>query len=194
MKTIKLYFLLISVLFCSIGCNRSQSDDNLLTIEELEAKSEELSLYSVANYALQDSLVFTREDGSVEGFVVNIVQSLRLKEASADINELTGEVTDFSFWEYEHSIQLENDSLRLLTYISICQDNKYMGGVNFTYKDGSFKIAKYRAKKENDKFSLISSSGSLCVFQKNIGITEFTDDEGHKWILKEHIKNTCRHN
>ena len=51
MKTTKLYFLWISLLFCAIGCNRSQLD-NLLTIEELEIKSEELSLYSVANYTL----------------------------------------------------------------------------------------------------------------------------------------------
>ena len=189
MKTIKLYFLLISLLFCSIGCDRSQPDVNLLTIEELETKSEELSSYSVANYTLQDSLFFTREDGSIEGFAVNLVQSGRLQEVSADIDELTGKKTDFSLWEYGHSIQLESDSLQVLVGISIRQDNKYKGGVNFTYKDDTFKILKYRAKKENDKFSLISSSGSLCIFQKNIGITEFADDEGHKWILKEHKRN-----
>jgi hypothetical protein len=188
MKTTKLCFLLICLSFCVIGCDRSQSDVDLLTIEELEAKSEELSLYSVVNYTLQDSLFFTREDGSIEGFAVNLVQSRRLQELSADINELTGEVTDFSLWEYGHSIQLESDSLQVLAGISIRQDNKYKGGVNFTYKDDTFKILKYRAKKENDKFSLISSSGSLCIFQKNIGITEFADDEGHKCILKEHKK------
>ena len=66
MKTIKLYFLLISLLFCVIGCDRSQPDVDLLTIEELEAKSEELSSYSVGNYTLQDSLFFTREDGSID--------------------------------------------------------------------------------------------------------------------------------
>ena len=60
--------------------------------------------------------------------------------------------------------------------------------MDFTYKDGTFKLFKYRPKKENDKFSFISSSGSLCIFEKNIGITEFADDEGHKWILKEHKK------
>lgn len=191
MKTTKLYFLLICLSFCSIGCDRSQPDVNLLTIEELEAKSEELSSYSVANYTLQDSLFFTREDGSIEGFVVNVVQPVRLQEiVMADINEITGKVieTGVSLWEYGHSIQLESDSLQVLAGISIRQDNKYKGGVNFTYKDGTFKILKYRAKKENDKFSLISSSDSLCIFQKNIGITEFADDEGHKWILKKHKK------
>lgn len=191
MKTTKLCFLLISLLFCSIGCDRSQPDVDLLTIEELEAKSEELSLYSVVNYTLQDSLFFTREDGSIEGFVVNVVQPVRLQEiVMADINEITGKVieTGVSLWEYGYSIQLESDSLQVLVGISIRQDNKYKGGVNFTYKDDTFKILKYKAKKENDKFSLISSSGSLCIFQKNIGITEFADDEGHKWILKEHKK------
>ena len=188
MKTTKLCFLLICLSFCVIGCDRSQSDVDLLTIEELEAKSEELSLYSVVNYTLQDSLFFTREDGSIEGFAVNLVQSGRLQEVSIDIDELTGKETDFSLWEYGHSIQLESDSLQVLAGISIRQDNKYKGGVNFNYKDDTFKILKYRAKKENDKFSLISSSGSLCIFQKNIGITEFADDEGHKWILKEHKK------
>lgn len=188
MKTTKLCFLLICLSFCVIGCDRSPSDVDLLTIEELEAKSEELSLYSVVNYTLQDSLFFTREDGSIEGFAVNLVQSGRLQEVSADIDESTGKEPDFSLWEYGHSIQLESDSLQVLAGISIRQDNKYKGGVNFTYKDDTFKILKYRAKKENDKFSLISSSGSLCIFQKNIGITEFADDEGHKWILKEHKK------
>ena len=191
MKTTKLYFLLICLSFCVIGCDRSQPDVDLLTIEELETKSEELSSYSVANYTLQDSLFFTREDGSIEGFVVNVVQPVRLQEiVMADINEITGKVieTGVSLWEYGYSIQLESDSLQVLVGISIRQDNKYKGGVNFTYKDGTFKILKYRAKKENDKFSLISSSGSLCIFQKNIGITEFADDEGHKWILKEHKK------
>lgn len=192
MKTTKLCFLLICLSFCVIGCDRSQPDVDLLTIEELEAKSEELSLYSVVNYTLQDSLFFTREDGSIEGFVVNVVQPVRLQEiVMADINEITGKVieTGVSLWEYGYSIQLESDSLQVLVGISIRQDNKYKGGVNFIYKDDTFKILKYRAKKENDKFSLISSSGSLCIFQKNIGITEFADDEGHKWILKEHKRN-----
>ena len=186
MKTTKLCFLLICLLFCVIGCDRSQPDVDLLTIEELEAKSEELSLYSVVNYTLQDSLFFTREDGSIEGFAVNLVHSGRVREI---VKPLTGKETDFSLWEYGHSIQLESDSLQVLAGISIRQDNKYKGGVNFIYKDDTFKILKYRAKKENDKFSLISSSGSLCIFQKNIGITEFADDEGHKWILKEHKRN-----
>ena len=86
MKTTKLYFLLICLSFCVIGCDCSQPDVDLLTIEELEAKSEELSLYSVVNYTLQDSLFFTREDGSIEGFAVNLVQSGRLQEVSTEID------------------------------------------------------------------------------------------------------------
>ena len=31
MKTTKLCFLLISLLFCSIGCDRSQSNDDMLS-------------------------------------------------------------------------------------------------------------------------------------------------------------------
>ena len=191
MKKEKLFIIGVFLLVCTIGCNRRNHSIDLLTIEELETESEELALYTVANYTLEDSVFFTREDGFIEEFVVNLVQSARLLEnPMQDMNEITGEIieTGSSVWEYGHTIILENDSLKVLAGISIRQDNTYRGGVDFTYKDGTFKLFKYKPKKENDKFSFISSSGSLCIFEKNIGITEFADDEGHKWILKEHKK------
>jgi hypothetical protein len=190
MKTIKLYFLLISLLFCSIGCDRSQPDVNLLTIEELEAKSEELSSYSVANYTLQDSLFFTREDGFIEGFAVNVVHSGRVREnCKNDINEFTGEIieTGVSLWEYGHSLGLKNDSLELGTYIGIRQDGIYKSNLIFD-RNENYKYIKTRVKINNSNISLVSQEEYSCVLKRNVGIVEFTDNNGHKWILKEHKK------
>ena len=192
MKTIKLYFLLISLLFCSIGCDRSQPDVNLLTIEELEAKSEELSSYSVANYTLQDSLFFTREDGSIEGFAVNVVHSGRVREiVMADINEFTGEIieTGVSLWEYGHSLSLKSDTLELRTYVGVFQDGKFKGVLQFVDRNENCKYIKTKVQINNNKVFLISQ-GYSCIFEKNVGIIEFSDNNGHKWILKEHKKNS----
>ena len=190
MKTIKLYFLLISLLFCSIGCDRSQPDVDLLTIEELEAKSEELSLYSVVNYTLQDSLFFTREDGSIEGFAVNVVHSGRVREiVMADINEFTGEIieTGVSLWEYGHSLSLKSDTLELRTYVGVFQDGNFKGVLQFVDRNENCKYIKTNVHINNNKLFLISQ-GYSCIFEKNVGIIEFSDNNGHKWILKEHKK------
>jgi hypothetical protein len=190
MKTTKLYFLLICLSFCVIGCDRSQPDVNLLTIEELEAKSEELSSYSVANYTLQDSLFFTREDGFIEGFAVNVVHSGRVREnCKNDINEFTGEIieTGVSLWEYGHSLGLKNDSLELGTYIGIRQDGIYKSNLIFD-RNENYKYIKTRVKINNSNISLVSQEEYSCVLKRNVGIVEFTDNNGHKWILKEHKK------
>ena len=126
MKKEKLFIIGVFLLVCTIGCNRRNHSIDLLTIEELETESEELALYTVTNYTLEDSVFFTREDGSIEEFVVNLVQSARLLEnPMQDMNEVTGEIieTGSSVWEYGHTIILENDSLKVLAGISIRQDN-----------------------------------------------------------------------
>ena len=159
MKTTKLCFLLICLSFCVIGCDRSQPDVDLLTIEELEAKSEELSLYSVVNYTLQDSLFFTREDGSIEGFAVNVVHSGRVREIyKNDINEFTGEIieTGVSLWEYGHSLSLKSDTLELRTYVGVLQDGKFKGVLQFVDRNENCKYIKTKVQiNNNNKVFLI---------------------------------------
>ena len=191
MKTTKLCFLLICLSFCVIGCDRSQPDVDLLTIEELEAKSEELSLYSVVNYTLQDSLFFTREDGSIEGFAVNVVHSGRVREIyKNDINEFTGEIieTGVSLWEYGHSLSLKSDTLELRTYVGVLQDGKFKGVLQFVDRNENCKYIKTKVQINNNNKVFLISQGYSCIFEKNVGIIEFSDNNGHKWILKEHKK------
>ena len=184
MKTTKLCFLLICLSFCVIGCDSSQPDVDLLTIEELEAKSEELSSYSVANYTLQDSLFFTREDGSIECFAVNLVHSGRVREI---VKPLTGKETNFGLWEYGHSLSLKSDTLELRTYVGVFQDGKFKGVLQFVDRNENCKYIKTKVQINNNKVFLISQ-GYSCIFEKNVGIIEFSDNNGHKWILKGHKK------
>ena len=144
----------------------------------------------MANYTLQDSLFFTREDGSIEGFAVNVVHSGRVREiVMADINEFTGEIieTGVSLWEYGHSLSLKSDTLELRTYVGVFQDGKFKGVLQFVDRNENCKYIKTKVQINNNKVFLISQ-GYSCIFEKNVGIIEFSDNNGHKWILKGHKK------
>ena len=135
-------------------------------------------------------MFFTREDGSIEGFVVNVVQSGRLREAFVQEVNIFGKVINEreGLWEYGHSFSFESDTLELKTYVGIFQDGNFVGVLQFGERNENWKYLKAKVQINNNKISLISQ-GYSCIFEKNVGIIEFSDDSGHKWTLKEHKRN-----
>ena len=177
MKILKV-LMSFCIAICFIACDSIAS--GRLTKDELLEKRDYLELYFNANYTKGDSIFFEREDSRIESFVVY--------GSYSDCKERDLFDTGISYETFS-ALHLKNDTMRISADISINMRNQYVSYLVFV--EEATEQEPLKSIVELDQKDLVITSilnGAYLKCQKNIGIIEISDGNGHTWKLKEHKK------
>ena len=151
-------------------------------IQDIQRMAGECSVFLTANYTLGDTVVFVRENGNVERFIVQSIKTYLSNNQEEMPNE--------GFMYFDISVNLVGDKASPnTTHMAVYLRNSGANHSNPRQICAALSVPNVpyqyaTVEQQAEEWTIVGEKNNIrCTLTKGIGITSFADAEGHTWQL-----------